>query len=63
MLTVIIEYKGKVLMMLPFVEHKEAIELYSLLVVQSHALKSVSLGLTSETEIKLGDTPPPYYVR
>jgi len=61
MLTVFIQYKDKILYLRPFEDHKEAIDFYAELFDGCTFHDSV-LGITTETEIKLGEPKKQFYI-
>lgn len=62
MLTVFISYRGRIVYLHPFSDHKEAIEHFSKIRVDSLLDDEAVLGITNEKTISLGESPPIFYV-
>lgn len=61
MLTVFVQHDNKIVYIKPFKDHKEAIEFYAKL-YDGHLYHDAVLGLTSETELNLGEPKKLDYV-
>jgi len=58
MLTIAVEFDNRVVFLIPFIDHKEAIDTYVTMLMDGQAYHGASINLTSRTEIELGEPMP-----